>query len=414
MKRTKTSLLIFFLLTTALHAASGDRIRDVAPVTALLLDARDGNERPLLNAYFDNEIDYFLDVQGNASPIIHDLNDLRAIGLLIETGNFAEADQRLRSLQRFDKERQYLRAVMDASQGRQEQALEGFRRLIDDRSHLSKNLRSLAFMGAARVFHEIGDYKQALYHYTRIGQLDPEFFQAVFEKSWSFYSDGDMNGALGTTLTFLSPYFESAFFPEAFVVRAAAFYQLCYFDRANQTIDNLKRGYEPVRIHIQELLSRDPQSWLFDDRVLRSLNKKILGFMIADQRFRSAMRAYLELKEEAKRVPAGDRNLNAQAMAQVRSRLISDTPRVLQKALKILKDVLSQADLIQIEILQSGANQIMGVAPQKTVDVKIIDLGAVDFDPLVQFWPFKSEFWVDELGSYYYGLKSNCPDASGK
>jgi hypothetical protein len=64
--------------------------------------------------------------------------------------------------------------------------------------------------------------------------------------------------------------------------------------------------------------------------------------------------------------------------------------------------------MIQLEILQAGANKLMGLPSEQTIPVKTINLAEVDFDGLVQFWPFKGEFWLDELPSYYYGLKSNC------
>jgi hypothetical protein len=73
-----------------------------------------------------------------------------------------------------------------------------------------------------------------------------------------------------------------------------------------------------------------------------------------------------------------------------------------------LAKALEQADSIQIEILQLGVNLLVGAPIEMRDDVRILKLGDVDFDPQVQFWPFKGEFWLDELGSYYYGLKSVC------
>src|SRR5262249_36017422 len=103
-----------------------------------------------------------------------------------------------------------------------------------------------------------------------------------------------------------------------------------------------------------------------------------------------------------------DAALNNQALAHVRERLTREATRVLNNAENVLQATLSQTDLIEIEILQAGANQLLGETPEENIQVKLMDLGSVDFDEMVQFWPFRGEFWVDELGSYYYGLKSNC------
>lgn len=380
-------------------------LRSDAPTAALMLDARNGNEAPLLEAYFDDGIDYFLDIAPAQSTVAHDLFLLRGIGRAIEAGDYASAQASLSSLKRFEDHKIYLRGVLDGAQGRHEQSLESFRQLIDNRTNLSKHMQSLAFLGAARIFHEIGDYKAAIYHYNQVRQLESEFFESVFEKSWSFYLDGDMNGALGATLAFQSPYFESAFYPEAFLVRAAAFYQLCYYDRANLAVEKLRKEFEPVRGQIQELMKRGPQSWLFDDRVLKSVNPKLIGALTADTAFRRTMKAFLRVREESKKVRAQE---VTQVFTFLQNKLVQDARRVLEKSDRALQNILSQAEVIQIDVLQAGANKLLGQANEQTIPVKLINLNEIDFDELVQFWPFKGEFWLDELGSYYYGLKSNC------
>ncbi|MDB5038563.1 MAG: hypothetical protein JWQ35_2091 [Bacteriovoracaceae bacterium] len=389
-------------------ARGGDSIRDRAPVTALIYDARDGNEGPLLNAYLENEMDFFLDIEPARTNVVRELYLLREAGRQIHRGDLANAENSIRSLKRFEDQKTYLMGTLEAARAHYPQSLEYFRQLIDKRTSISKNLTSLAFMGAARVFHEVGDFKQALYHYTQVRQLDPLFFESVFEKSWSFYMQGDMNGALGSTLSFLSPYFDDAFFPEAFIVRAASFFQLCYFERASLAVEKLKRDYEPLRTQIQQLTTRGVASWLLDQRMLKSINPKLLGSMVSDRDFRSTLRVYLQLKDEVSRLRGSDAQLSNWTLNFVKQKLIQRATEVLARDDKTLRDVLAQADIIQIEILQSGANLLLGQAPEHSIPVKTIDLASVDFDELVQFWPFKGEYWIDELGSYYYGLKSNC------
>jgi tetratricopeptide (TPR) repeat protein len=377
-------------------------------MTALILDAREGNRDPLYSAYFDQEIDYFLDIEAPRNTVVRDLYVLRQAGKLIELGDYTSAENQIRSLKGFEDQKTYLMGALAGARGQYAQAAEYFRQLIDKRGDLSKNLSTLSFIGAARIFHEVGDYKQAIYHYTQIRPFDPQFFESVFEKAWSFYQMGDMNGALGVTLAFVSPFFENSFFPEAFIIRAAAFFQLCYFDRASLAVEKLKRDFEPLRYQIGQLIQRGPATWLFEEASLKKMNPKILGSMIADRSFRSALRAYLALRDEVHSLRGSDAQLANHGLSFVKQKLLQEAQRVLGRDEKVLRDVLAQADLIQIEILQSGANLLMGKAPEHTIEVKTIDLANVDFDELVQFWPFKGEFWLDELGSHYYGLKSKC------
>jgi tetratricopeptide (TPR) repeat protein len=411
MKSTLASLLLstaFFAPIHLLSARGGDGIRDKAPLTALIFDVRDGNEEPVKKAYFENELDFFLDIEAPKSTIGKDLVRLREIGRSIYEKDFANAASLLKSLPRFDDEKKYLQGVLLAAQGQYEPAAEQFRQLIDRRQDISRNLSSLAFLGAARVFHEVGDDSQALYHYTQIRQLDPLFFQSVFEKAWAFYLSGDMNGALGATLSFMSPYFENSFYPEAFIVRAAAFYQLCYFDRASETIAGFKKMFEPLRNQISQLLSRSPDTWLFDEKSLKSIDRRILGGLTAERVFRGHLRAYLGLKREVAILSGTDGATARQSLQYVRAQLAEQTKKILIRMEAELRDQLAQADIIQIEILQTGANVLMGQEMKQNIAVKTIDLNSIDFDEMLQFWPFKKEYWLDELGSYYYGLASAC------
>lgn len=377
-------------------------------MTALLLDARDGNELALKRAYLEDEIDYFLDMEAPRSEITRDLFNLREAGRLVHQGDYAGAEARLKNVKGLEDEKNYIYGAIDAAQGRYPQAAERFRLLIDKRTELSKNLASLSIMGAARIFHEVKDYAQAVYHYNQIRPLDPQVFEAIFEKAWSLYLMGDMNGALGATLSFSSPFAEHAFYPEAYIVRAAAFFQLCYFERASKTIERLKRDYEPLRHQIDQLLARGAESWSFDQRTLKSINPRLLGSLLADRDFRSTLRAYEALKNEVSKLRGADAQLSNRALTFVKQRLAEETRQVFARDQKILRDILAQADLIQIDILQSGANLLLGQAPEHTIPVKTTDIGSVDFDELVQFWSFKGEHWLDELGSYYYGLQAQC------
>lgn len=416
MKKFINSISLIILAPLALMAGAGDNIRGIAPTTALIFDAREGNAGPLKEAYLDDEIDFFLDFEQPKQKIVLELAYLREAGRAINQSDYAKAEQYIRSIQGFNTEKKYLRAVLDGAQGRYQQSLEGFRQLIDGRSSISsRRLISLAFMGAARIFHEIGDYKQAIYHYNQIHQLDSQFFQAVFEKGWSFYLNGDMNGSLGATLTFLSPYFENAFYPETMLVRAASFFQLCYFERATKTVAQTKQMYEPIQRQIRGLLTRDPRSWLFDERMLKGVHPSVLGALVFDSRYRSRLRAQINLTKEIQKLGnRPEQHLAAQALSTIKSLMVDDAQRVLRLADKQISDILAQMDMIAIEILQASANQVLGLPPEEQAKVKIIDLGSVDFDPKVQFWPFKGEFWVDELGSYYYGLKSNCENPNSQ
>jgi len=405
----KRGLILFFALcgSATAYAKGGDSIRSMAPVTALILDLQAGNVGPLEEAYFEDEIDFFLDYQGAERSAAKELYALREAGHAIEMGDIVKGRSFMGMVNKYSDQKTFLAGVAEGAEGRYEQSYKTFKSLIDRRQKISRRLLTSAYLGAARIAHEAGDYPKAIFYYTEVRQLDPNFFQAIFEKGWSFYMDGDMNGALGASLSFTTPYAEHQLFPEAYIYRAGAFYHLCLFDRASKAIEEMKKIFIPVQAQVRELRGRASTAWLFDERVLKSIDQKILGFMVSDSRFRSLQRAHLALQREVKiGGDAGQRQ--AEAIQFVRGKLGQEVARVLARADQELSRSLEQADTIQIEILQLGVNLLVGAPIELRDDIRILKLGDVDFDPKVQFWPFKGEFWLDELGSYYYGLKSVC------
>lgn len=406
-KLTFLLCLIFIFFDQAL-ASTADQIRSKAPMTALIFDLREGNKKSLENAFFEGEIDFFLDYEGVASSSLSDLYFLRAAAKKIRDQDYGAASNLLKSVKSYANQKAYLQAVILAMTGRLQPAMQAFQALLKNVQNMSPRLRNLTLMGAARVAHELGNYSQAIFYYSKVSQLDPLFFQAVYEKAWSFYMDGDMNGALGATLAFMTPYSNSIFFPEGPIIRAAAFYHLCMYERANEVIENMKSSYLPLQAQIQELKKRPPQAWLFDERVLETADKRILSFMIADPGFRSLQRAYLGLLEETRTLSGVQLSVANEALAAVRRAMVSEANRVINRADNEIQEALKQADMIQIEILQLGVNVLVGAPIEMRDDLSTINLGNVDFSELVQFWPFQGEFWFDELGSYYYGLKSQC------
>jgi len=389
-------------------ARGGDDIRSDAPMTALVYDLQSGNRKALEDAYFNHEIDFFLNYRGVQNTVARELYDLREAGKAVESVNTLAASNFLRAVHSYPDDQLYIQGVIDAADRHYEDAMKIFKDLIKRRREISPRLVSLSLMAAARVAHEVGDYSQAIFYYSRVHQFDRLFFESVFEKSWSFYQQGDMNGALGATLTFMTPYSENVFYPEAYIVRAAAFYQLCLFKRANDTIEKMKKVFIPLQDQIKALQKRQVESWLFDERILKSVDHRLLGYMIADREFRSLERAQLSLQKEIKKLSGADLVKANEAFSFVRQRLAQRAIQVLNKAEQELKKAMEEADTIQIETLQLGVNVLTGAPVQMRDDLRTIQLGDVDFDEQIQFWPFHGEFWADELGSYYYGLKSQC------
>lgn len=366
-------------------------------------------------------------VFGRLGPSIRGLVYLLRAEQFLKDGQF---DQTIRFIQShpidgtFKNRYDYLLANALAQAKQFDRAIELFKMLIDRISvEDDERLRNLSILGLARTYHEVEDYAAAVYQYNRIGVLDPEFPDAVFEKSWSFFLFDMVNGALGATLTFKAPQFANEFFPEIYVVRAASFYRLCYYDRAIDALRELKVRYEPVQLQIKSLLneSKDDRDCLalIEDRKARSLHPLLLNFLVRDGEFRTAFERYKGLLAEkskffssadAGRFGAGVRTLAERAFQAQEHRFANTVREKLDQLEGKLDTVISQGDLIELEVLKTKEQQLRGEKTKGELQARRLQLDNYEVDELIHVWNFIGEFWLDELGSYYYGLASACQE----
>lgn len=348
----------------------------------------------------------------------------------LEEGQF---DQAVRYIQShpvegpFRNRYEYLRGNALAQAKQFKAAIEVFKSLSENTDASDEGrLRNLAILGLARTYHEIEDYAAAVYNYNRIGVLDPEFPEATFEKGWSFFLFDMVNGALGSTLTFKAPQFAHEFFPEIFIVRAASFYRLCYYDRAIDELRELKLRYEPVRVEVKNILNeiKNEKSFIaaLEDRRARTLSPLLLNFFVQDPDFRVAFSRYKTLVSERTRFLSGGagrsaawggriRSLAERAFQEGEKQFSGEIKDRLERLEVSLDSVISKGELIEIEVLKTKEQQLKGEKTKGELQARKLQLDDYEVDELIHVWKFIGEFWLDELGSYYYGLASSCQEA---
>lgn len=294
------------------------------------------------------------------------------------------------------------------------------------------DLQDLALLNIARVYYGLERFDDAGNWFDMVDRDSSYWAESLFEHAWGEFMVNDLNHSLGLLLTSRSPYFaEHEYTPEATVLRALNYFNLCEFNDAEQTLLSFEGTYQPQLTEIKAFLSQyqsaegrqladqayeayfeKPHRGSHLDKALftRVLRSRDLAALI---RHMDMMDSELQLVdaqkgvwqqgvgEHIKKVIAQDRLRYKKAAGQL---LLSE----LAYQAQVLTDLMSQSKIIRFEVVDAQREDYMykASAPQvETLQEKKVDF-ATSKD--IIYWPFNGEFWKDELGYYRYAEQNQC------
>ncbi len=287
-----------------------------------------------------------------------------------------------------------------------------------------------ATLALGRLFYSTRQYDVAVRYYGQISRDSPEWLDSLWEVSWVHYQLKDYPRALGNLLTLNSPYFEDQYFPESWVLQALILFYNCRYDESDEVVKGFVNDYYPLLQKLKKEVNQfgDPNAfyqWLAklsqsNDSEYSSRFKRIFNAALEDKKLRRKFDLIGKLTRELREIddlagPSGAKtgmlsNLKADivgyrslvvgeagGLAQARLlRVMSDLRKHLGGALKIKGETLKArrgdtAESVKREQLSSAAAR---------VDIEVDDEHIE--------WPFRGEYWRDELGSYIYDIGSQC------
>ncbi len=320
---------------------------------------------------------------------------------------------------------------------------ENVRRVIseDTADPDKRELRDLATMGVARVYYEKaylldeGDpereigLRRSIYEYRTIPRFSEAWADALFERAWAHTVYAEYGKALGAMHSLNSPYFTEYFYPEADTLRAIIYYYNCQWDRVNAVLDNIKGTYTPMVEQMQSILEVDYQ---FDEWYLllqKSLEKgpghtekDFIPYPIAKQVTRDPkfqkMEAYLQqLEKELKAFQENDAfsgEMGSQLAEQAgenRDNFLKVLGKYVNTKLKDntaeLSDITTRASLISLETKTAETEWLELGKTLKPPSRDVLPRRWIPYDSF-EFWWFRGEYWIDELGYYEYQVQTEC------
>lgn len=302
----------------------------------------------------------------------------------------------------------------------------------------NKPYEDLANLSLARTFYSTGQFELAAKYYDRVSPESYDWPNSLFEASWANFmlKQSGYPKALGNIHTLQAPYFENFIKPEsvaeALTVKATIYFYNCLYNRAadaiaefNERIPNMAQDLNKLakettandaffetadkirqgKSGLPKDVERAAKAVLGDRSLSRrfeyvkQLDGELTRFEKADAAWKStavanAIYTDLTLQRSLTVNEAGDL-----ARARV-TRLVGELANLIKRTIKIEYEILQgQKGSLEQEVVQE--QQIIGSGKSK-------DIGNVRVDDEHEYWPFRGEYWRDELGYYRVKLQNKC------
>jgi hypothetical protein len=279
--------------------------------------------------------------------------------------------------------------------------IDSFFQLAKDEK-LSAGARNDAMLAVARLRYELKDYKGALdaYNLVKLPELDVGRATIYLEEAWTRYQLGEIHAAMGLLTTLDAPVFREEFLPDKFLLRALIYKDLCHYLPAKRAAKELTRRFADSLEAIRERddLIRDPR--LSRAAGARGSTKRAKAFVES-----------LEVEGELLGRFAGSFG------EDLFGYLTKTYDLATAEAKRVYEERLKESVRLEADRLLKAAEQVrlmeyeVGLKLYERVKKgsKLVDL--VVAAPLLEHqvaFPFKDEYWNDELRDYRFSLASRC------
>ena len=340
---------------------------------------------------------------------------------------------RVRSTNPFFYKALYQIALAHAELNEINKAAVVFEQLENRRSGVTDRSRVAALMGKARAYYQGKKWNEAVAAYLEVPKDSVFWHDTLLERSWALLRGGRLRSSLSNFQTLHSAYYKDRYQPESLLLRAIIYLYICKYYEMEKVLDLFHKMYRPAYRNVQKILkSRYSPKTHYQSMVLSLDNKKIGVYVkyptpvarrILDKSDMFAMHYYIErLKEERDQLhtlsPSWKRaKVGKYVYRVIRNRLNRAQKSAGQKIFKHLKvvhaelkDFFIQEKYIRYEMLRSKRGFLKKKIARKAIPRTSVE----DFDRSFyiqngyEYWPFKGEYWLDELGNYHYVGMGSC------
>lgn len=286
-------------------------------------------------------------------------------------------------------------------------------------------LRETCLIREARLEIKNKNYQRSIDLYDQIDKRSYKWPYTILEKSWAHYYLQDYNRSLGLLTTYKSPLLSSYFFPEAEVLTALSYYNLCLYDDALVVVDHYYDFYRPKAQALKDILNNNKQSntyfldlYYADPSTRENLNPFIRNLVTQTRKQVKFNLDLASLKSAKDELALIKRLKNQNDFTKQLEANLNETIRFISARMNyyIKKEIYQFiTDIhrhsysmfnLKLELLSQKRNQIY--RPKAQTDRDRGDERNINRTTSQYFFDFNGSFWADELGDYSFALSSAC------
>ena len=334
----------------------------------------------------------------------------------------------------------YQEALAFAETGKPDQALSIFEGVIATRedAKITDKTKVAAMMGKARVLYQKQKWDESLEAYRSIPRDSEYWHDTLFESSWAMLRSGRFRSALSNFHSLHSAFYENTYLPESLLLRAIVYLYICKYEEMNKVLNLFGKIYKPVFQQVSHQLEANPNPTRFFNMMNDIIRMSKKGDAVAkmslpipyvvaqkitrEADFQSSFQYIRQLLAERQRVmsigggwagsPVGRyaiKILNTRiAKAKERSGKIVRNHLIAVR--DELVDQIEQEGFARYEMLNGRKENLKKKIAGKDLDKQVDDENRRSYyiQNGYEYWPFRGEYWLDELGNYHYVGTQSC------
>jgi hypothetical protein len=250
---------------------------------------------------------------------------------------------------------------------------------------------------------------------------------------------GRFRSALSNFQSLHSAFYEDFYLPESLLLRSFVYLYICKYEEMDKVLNLFTKIYKPVYDQVDKLLENvnnaDRYFTIMNDMMRvakagpeRNRTSLPMPYLVAQKIVREAdfqntfqyIRKLVEEKKRIERLPASWQSASVGQYAKkvLNTRLV----KAKQKAGKIVRahllnlkeeliDLIEQEGFARYEMINGRKETLKKkISGKELPDQSINQNQQRDFyiQNGYEYWPFRGEYWLDELGNYHYVGTQSC------
>jgi len=276
----------------------------------------------------------------------------------------------------------------------------------------------------ARLSYKSGKFDNAKKEFKAVPLNSYSFPQSLFESSWLYFVKQDYMRAVGKNLTFQSPLMSDYFIPEAELVKALSYIEMCYYEDGIGVIRHFDKEIKSkVNDFMQQFNLRSSEQYpfakLFTDKSMReklgdSFFNRLVNVIWSRPGFQTIKYYLQRINNEKEIIDRAGTEYDRKAFAVayrgfleffndfVKIRFVKQSKNIIK-----LNNIFTEIELNVYSSIKYGLYDEKNKNIKKSESEKFY-INDIKRDVKQLYWNFHGEFWADELGSYIPYMESQC------